>query len=303
MYGYFRPKSSQLTPDEQRLFHAYYCRVCYCLRLLGGQPARLFTTFDMAVYSLLLNTALKTPRPAYHRCEKFGTAVMHEFDGDELGKRLAEMSVILFGEKIRDDRLDGNNLRAGGMDLMYRRTVDRARAAEPEMTRIAREGTDRINRLQNEGADLHEILGAYGDMVADLFRCIGELDEKLARAIRSIAVWTFYIDLLCDYDKDYRDGAYNGFRAEGQKTLKAYFDANYLTLIGRNAEVTGEIREALMAANDGSPEWRIVYKIVDTALGNTIPLLLATRKEKLAMAVRQTADRMNCRVPRIMRKV
>ena len=58
MYGYFRPKASGLTTPERRLFFGYYCRVCYCLRLLGGQTARFFTTHDMAVYSIILSRSM-----------------------------------------------------------------------------------------------------------------------------------------------------------------------------------------------------------------------------------------------------
>lgn len=283
MYGYFRPRSSRLTGEEYKLFNAYYCRVCYNLRILGGQPARFFTTYDMAMYSLVLSLTYKQERPKFHLCERFATRVMHEYDNDTLGRRLANMTIIVFGEKIRDDEIDGNKLRAGSMNMLFRKTVVNACAAEPEMARIAREGTDRINRMQEAREDVFEILDVYGRMLADMFQCIAPMEEKYQKVFRSIAKWCFYIDMLYDYNKDYKENAYNGFRTEGCKTIRACFDANYLTFIKSNQRVTEELREAIHEVNDGSMEWRILNKIIDHALGSTTLLLLSTRKEKFDM--------------------
>ena len=280
MYGYFRPRNSRLTGEEYKLFHAYYCRICYNLRILGGQPARFFTTHDMAVFSLALSLAYKQERPKFHYCERFATRVMHEFDNDTIGHQLANMTIIVFGEKIRDDEIDGNYIRAGGMNMLFRNTVIKACAAEPEMARIARESTDRINQMQDARADVFEILDVYGQMLVDMFQCIVPLEEKYQKIFRSIAKWCFYIDMLYDYNKDYKENAYNGFRIEGCPTIRECFDTNYLLFIKSNQRVTDELRQAVHEANDGSMEWKILNKIIDHALGSTTLLLLSTPKEK-----------------------
>ncbi len=294
MYGYFRPRDSKLTTDELRLFNAYYCRICYCLRILGGQPARFFTTFDMAVYSLVLNIAQKKERPRRYACEHFGSRVMHCFDNDEIGKRLASMSILMFGEKIRDDQIDGNHLRSGGMNLLFGKTVAQAQAAEPRMAEIARKGTDAVNRLQAEGQALNLIWETYGSMVADLFCCLGALEEKYTRVIRNIAVWTFYIDMLHDYNKDYRSNAYNGFRVDGLRTLRECFDVRYADFIRVNQQISSELRDALNCINDGSQEWRILNKIIDTALTSTTIPALSTRPERLTMQLEYCKQNVRC---------
>jgi hypothetical protein len=297
MYGYFRPRSSHLTEEELKLFNAYYCRVCYCLRILGGQPARFFTTFDIAVYSMIMNMQQKEPRPEYHRCERVARKVMHGFDNDGIGHRLAAMTVILFGEKIRDNRIDGERFKAGAMDLLYRGTVEKACEAEPEMAEIARKGTDRINALQAENADLSVIFGTYGDLVVDLFRCICDLEEPYAELIRRIAEWCFYTDMLYDYDDDIKSGAYNGFRTEGVRTVRSYFDTHYPEMVKMNAQMTVPMREAMYDIEDGSAEARIIGKLVDTALGWTVWRLVSTREERHAMFLASPRFCFVCRVP------
>lgn len=284
MYGYFRPRDSRLTEDERKIFNAYYCRVCYCLRILGGQSARFFTTFDMAMYSLLLNLAQKQARPAFHKCERFATRITREYESDQVGKRLANLTILMFGEKIRDDEMDGDRFRAAGMNLLFHKTIANARLAEPRMAEIARKGTDRINQLQTEGADLNGILETYGQMVVNLFLCIEELEQRYQRLFRSIAMWTFYIDMLHDYNKDYKNNAFNGFKIKGFPTLRECFDIYYADFIGVNQRITREFREALYAISDDSSEWKILYKIIDTALSSTAVPMLSTRSERWEMS-------------------
>ena len=123
MYGYFRPKASGLSSEERHLFFGYYCRVCYCLRLKGGQTARFFTTHDMAVYSIILSMSMRAPRPPYRKCERYLMRTMKAYKDDALGMRLADMSCIVFGEKFRDDELDGSHAAAQAMHLLFGRFV------------------------------------------------------------------------------------------------------------------------------------------------------------------------------------
>lgn len=283
MYGYFRPKASGLTTEERHLFFGYYCRVCYCLRLRGGQTARFLTTHDMAVYSIVLSMGMNAPRPPYRKCERYMMRTVKEYTGDALGMRLADMSCIVFGEKFRDDELDGNHARAKAMDALFGALIERARSTEPEMTAIAREGTDRVNRLQAENAPVYELFAAYGEMVAQLFSCIHPLEERYLRLIRAVAAWTFYIDMLCDYDKDYREGAYNGFRVEGISTLRACYVEKREAFAQAEARMAGELTAALDAADDGAQEWTVLKKVICAALEAAPAFALGTPLEKVSL--------------------
>ena len=309
MYGYFRPKASGLTTQERHLFFGYYCRVCYCLRLLGGQTARFLTTHDMAVYSIILSMAMQAERPPYRKCERFLMRTVKEYRGDALGMRLANMSCVVFGEKFRDDELDGNRASAQAMNALFGGVIARARSAEAEMAAIAREGTERINRMQAENAPVYDLFDAYGEMVYQLFACIHPLGAAHGRLIRAIAAWTFYIDMLCDYDKDYRQGAYNGFKVEGLSTIRAWhvekkdvfaqaengfhaqgiatlresYAANREMYAQAEMRMAGEMKAALDAADDGASEWTVLRKVIHAALEAAPAFALGTPWEKLSL--------------------
>ena len=294
MYGYFRPKVSGLTTKERRLFFGYYCRVCYCLRLLGGQTARFFTTHDMAVYSIVLNMSMKAPRPPYRKCERYLMRTVKLYEGDALGRRLANMSAIVFGEKFRDDELDGDAPAAKLLNMLFSGVIARARHEEPQMARIAREGTQRIDRMQREGADPFALFEAYGKMVCDLFECVSPLETRHRRLIAAIAAWTFYIDMLCDYDRDYQRRAYNGFHMEGIATLRACYAQRGAVFASAQARMEGALRAALFDAQDGSEEWIVLDKVISAALSSAPAFALATPGEKIALHARRFMQESFC---------
>ena len=105
MYGYFRPFESKLSVGERKLFHSYYCRLCYCLRVVGGQKSRCLTMFDTAIYSILYAIATGEQRPPFLSCERIGKKNMNLFLDDEVGKTFAYLSLIGIGERFTTTKL------------------------------------------------------------------------------------------------------------------------------------------------------------------------------------------------------
>lgn len=273
MYGYFQPKYAKLTKEEREVFDTYYCRLCYCLRLLGGQALRYLTSFDITIYSLIYNVATEGERPPHFSCQKIGTSTMKKFANDTVGLRLGALALIGLGEKIRDDILDDNSLKAKSLYAMLKKPITTAQNNEPKLRELAFNATTLIDQMQNENKPLNDILDVYGKMLADIFCEFAPLDDKFRRLYHNLGKWTFYIDMLCDYDEDYATNDYNGFKQEGKKTLKEYFDDNYLQLIQCNREIGGALLASLEETNNGSMEWTVVYKIICRAL-NTVAAAL-----------------------------
>ena len=290
MYGYFKPRSASLSREEYRLFASYYCRICYCLRNVGGESARLLTTYDIAVYSIILNLKSDYRRPQRFRCERFLTRTMHKFDEDVIGKRLAHLSLILFGEKIYDDTIDGDYFRAFIMNFIYKTKINRVRKLETDMFRIARSAVDQINSLQNSEKDLYHIISSYGDFMVRLFSELTNLDLNQRDLIKAIANWTFWVDMLFDYDVDYKRNMYNGLKDSECTCVKDVIKKNSVQYKVTNKIISENLLEALKKANNGSTEWMIINKIVLHALSSTNNYLMSSRKEKTLIRIKQLCD-------------
>ena len=141
MFGYFRPYHANLTNSEKKLFDSYYCRICYCLRILGGQLARFFTTYDGAIYSMIVDLQTKNTPPPHLPCERVGKRNLKYFQADEVGLKVARLSLISFGEKIRDDQLDRNHFKASLGALLFSKIIKKAQEAEPDMANDSYQGT------------------------------------------------------------------------------------------------------------------------------------------------------------------
>lgn len=274
MFGYFRPFDSNLTQAETQLFSAHYCRICYCLRSLGGQFARFFTTFDVAVYSMILSLH-GGDDPPFFPCQRLGKANMRHFEKDAMGNKLAQLTMISFAEKFRDDAYDGNqSAKEKFVAAFFSKLIKRAQQAMLDLAKTSFEGTERINALQNARAPIDEVLGAYGDMCVDSFKLICPLSDAQQELIRSLSEWIFFVDMACDYNEDCQNKTYNGLVAEGCNTFVEYFDKHYVEFVQLEKRVTDKLVSALALARENTRRWNTLYKIIINAIDNVIPQLV-----------------------------
>lgn len=271
MYGYFRPYDANLTQRERQIFNAYYCRICYCLRIVGGQMARFCTTYDAAVYSLVLALQEEEKIPPILPCERLGTKNLKQFSNDERGLKFARLSLISFGEKFRDDRLDKNHFLSGAVYAPFMKAIKRAREQEPEIAKSSFEGTEKINELQDKNAPLNEVFSAYGDMASKSFSRFINLSKQTDELIRSISEYNFLVDMVVDYNDDYKSGAYNGFKKEGIPTFSEYYDKYYLEFSEIASSITDRLYSAIMAVRDNSKIWNTLFKVIARALDVVLP--------------------------------
>ena len=272
MHGYFRPFESGLSTGERMIFNSYYCRICYCFRIAGGQISRYLTTFDAAIYSIIYALGAGLPRPPHFNCERFGKKNLSHFQNDEVGKLFVDASFIAVGEKIRDDRYDGNRMRAWFAEKIFGKQVRQSGRDNPEAAEILRVGFDELNILQNQNRDPMSLFHLYGDISSNMFLSLIKhpIGDGYIRLWKAILKWTFFMDMVCDYEEDLKDGAFNSFKDPSCATFAAYFDKHYTVVFDINRQINEEIMESLKAVHDDSEEWKILYRVITYSLNNVI---------------------------------
>ena len=233
--------------------------------------ARFCTTYDAALYALVLGLQTKEPAPPALQCERLGTKNLRLFDDDEIGLKFARLSLISVGEKLRDDHIDKNNLATRTVCLPLAKAIKRAKADEPEMAKSSYAGTERINELQNSGAPLTDIFSAYGDMAYASFSRFVEMTPETEELVRSISEYNFLVDMVVDYNDDYKSGSFNGFKKDGHPTFSDYYDSYYLEFNAIASKVTDRLLSAVMAVRDDSTLWNTIFKIVSYAIDHVLP--------------------------------
>ena len=241
---------------------------------MGGQFARFCTTYDGAIYALVLALQSKEEQPPTFPCERIGKKHLKIYKNDETGLRLARLSLISVGEKIRDDRIDDGDLKSAIVFAAFSDVINKAKQAEPLMAQESFEAINRINALQDSGAPLCDVLAAYGDMAVTSFSHFLDLTPQTEKFIRSISEWNFLVDMTVDYADDYRDGTYNGLKSEGLPTFAAYFDVHYREFLPIAAAANDRLLAALMAVRDDSTVWNTLFKIIIHAIDTVFPSVI-----------------------------
>lgn len=269
MFGYFRPFRIGLDEELEKVFQAYYCRVCYCLWNEGNQKARALTTFDMAIYSIILNLAGIGERPQFLPCQRVATSNKKLFKDDVIGKKLANLTLVGFGGKMEDDYSDKQYFKATIAKLLYGRAIKKAYQKEPQFLKNTREVCQLINDIQNANGAAEDALDAYGKSSVKSFLEFGPLDEKYQTAIYSLARWSFFMDMICDYNEDFKKKANNSYKDPRFKTLQELLDGNWSYIIPLMRKENTNVFNAIMALKVKKDEWYLLRDIVIDAI-NTI---------------------------------
>ena len=274
MYGYFDLKDVCLSAGERHVFSCYYCRLCYCLWNKGGHAARYLTTYDATVYNLIIANAGFDSKPKSFNCQRILTGNKKHFKDDEVGGLIADLGILAFALKVRDNADDGDKGKAFIANLLFGRLFKKEIKKYPEVYEQGYQSIKELDAAQKANAPVDEALEIYGSTMAKTFKSFFPLEEKHLMAIDHLARWTFLVDMLDDYDKDFASGALNSFKREDSPTRQDLFDKHYDEILPIINKECLALRKAIDEIRSPRVEWYIVEKIVAHALENVIPGIL-----------------------------
>ncbi len=271
MYGYFDLLGSCLKNNERSVFNSYYCRLCYCLWNKGGQKARYLTTYDAAAYNLVMAIAGKDKRPPCFCCERVKTHNKKYFKDDPIGYVIADLSILGFAMKTRDNQEDGDRTKAFFGNLLFHGLFKETIASHQALFDSSYGIIRQMDALQRENGPIEEVLALYGLSMEHSFRYFFDAEDPYFHCIGRIARWTFLLDMIEDYDDDYRLNRPNSLRVEGCATIAELFDRHYFDLIPFLRKEMDELKSALLAIKNDTVEWIVLNKLVRHSMATLIP--------------------------------
>src|SRR6266568_3769148 len=215
MFGVVRPCRHRMSGALRRAWQAHLCGLCLTLRDTHGQAARLVTSYDTLLVSVL--TEAQNPRGSPHRtagpCPLRGFRRADVVAASAPGAQLAaSVSLVLAAVKITDHVADADGLAA-------RRPVAAA---------ASRGAARRQSQLESAATpSLLAITEPAETAVAAAFAHTATLAAKphnapaLARAGQMFGRIAHLLDAVEDLDTDHRSGRYNPLLATGTPPARA----------------------------------------------------------------------------------
>lgn len=274
MYGYFDTVKAYLRNNELSVFNSYYCRLCYCLWNKGGQPTRYLTTYDATVYNLIVAIAGGDERPPFFSCERVKTNHKNYYKDDKVGNLIADLSLIGFAIKIKDNETDGDKAKAFFANLLFGRVIKKAIDRNKELYEKSYESILAMDALQQSGASLEVVLEAYGEALVYGFKHLFDIGEKYLHLIKLVARWVFLIDMFDDYNDDVKKKRPNTLIKEGCNTISELFDKYYWEIVPFVRREAENMKKALCDIRDDSSEWVILNKILRHSLATLVPAII-----------------------------
>ncbi len=274
MYGYYDLIGACLKNNERSVFNSYYCRLCYCLWNKGGQKARYLTTYDAAVYNLVMAVAGKDERPPCFSCERIKTHHKKYFKDDPVGYMIADLSILGFVIKAKDNAADGDRAKAFFANLLFHKLFDKTIASNEALFEESYSTIRKMDELQQANAPIEEVLALYGLAMENSFRRLFDAEDRYFYCINRLARWTFLLDMIEDYDSDVKLNRPNSLKREDSTTLAVLFDKHYFDLIPFLQKEINDLKDALLAIKNETTEWVVLNKLVRHSMATLIPNVL-----------------------------
>ena len=221
MFGYVRPRQSDLLVRENDFYRAVYCGVCRAMKKTTGRLSTATLSYDIVFFALVRMLygerealSCRACRCIAHPCRK-----RQMTEGHPALALSARVSALLSYYKLKDDLADDGFFRTLPKRLALpalSRARKRARLKEEEEP-IRRRLAELRALERAKVASVDRPADLCGQMLGDLFRADfhegGEEDARLLYDIGyELGRFVYAADAADDYADDCKTGAYNPYR-------------------------------------------------------------------------------------------
>lgn len=217
MFGYVKPRVSELLVREHEFYRATYCGVCRAMKSNTGNLSRATLTYDSVFLALV--RMLYIPRIEFsaepRRCIAHPMKRRPMLSENAALAYTAGAFAILTHYKLSDDLHDeglGKRMLAGAARPITR--AAKKRAGMPELERIVREKLAEIGVLEAAACpSVDKPATLFGELLGEVFASELPESERLVpyRLGYHLGRFIYAADAAEDYDADRASGAYNPY--------------------------------------------------------------------------------------------
>lgn len=226
MYGYIVVNQGEMKFREYDVYHSYYCGLCKSLKKQYGWDSQLTLTYDMTFVVMLLSglyepeTSVAQENCMIHPFKK------HMVRSNCFSEYAADMNMLLFYEKCRDDWNDERKVTRRMLMGMLKSSRKKVAAKYPEKTRRIMKGLKGICLAEkNMEPDIDKVSGYYGDVMGEVLACRADVwEETLRRMGFFLGKYVYLLDAFEDVEKDSENAAYNPLRKHYEEHPESFED-------------------------------------------------------------------------------
>ncbi len=217
MFGYVKPKHSELLVREHEFYRATYCGICRSMKKHTGYLSNVTLSYDSVFLALVRMIFIEDSE---FRCEN-KRCIAHPMkkrkmliDNSAL-EYTARAFAILTYYKMRDDIADegiGKKMLITPVRPILRNGVNRAKIKSIE--EIVRDKLDEISKLEAANvASVDEPAHLFGELLGEIFAYELSGSDRLVsyQCGYYLGRFIYAADAAEDYDEDMKSGKYNPY--------------------------------------------------------------------------------------------
>ncbi len=214
MFGYIKPKHTELKVCEYELYKSVYCGLCHTMGKRICNAHRITLNYDIVLLALVRcaltndDFTIEHKRCITHPVKKRNVArIPATLD------YCADAAALLTLGKLKDDIADSKGLkRTSKKALLPFAKLFYKKAGNKELYYIVHQKLEALAKLESEGGTIDANADLFGELLAEIFKH-GLTDTKAKRIAYEIGYHTgrfiYIIDACDDYEKDKNSGEYN----------------------------------------------------------------------------------------------
>ena len=217
MFGYVKPKKSELLVKEYEFYRATYCGICRAMKHHTGSLSRVTLSYDSVFLALVRMLYISPDTISAHkpRCIAHPLSLKPMLEENEALGYVARAFAILTYYKLQDDLSDEKPSRRVAISALSPIVSHaKCRAGDDELAEFVKDKLDRITDLErasHPGVD--EPATLFGELLGEIFA--HGLDEKDKTAPYYVGYhlgrFIYAADAAEDYGKDLKSGSYNPY--------------------------------------------------------------------------------------------